>query len=131
MRTFRVTVNGKSYDVTVEEMDQVRESKPPPAEAPRDNPPPAVKPQPAQQPEAKAEPQNTSGGQKVLAPMPGVVLDLKVSRGDSVKEGDTLLVLEAMKMENEISAPCPGLVKDILVTKGASVNTDDLLVTIE
>ena len=62
--------------------------------------------------------------------MPGTVLDVKVSQGAAVKKGDLLLVLEAMKMENEILAPCDGTVKQVLAAKGASVNSGDALVVI-
>jgi len=66
----------------------------------------------------------------VTAPMPGTVLDVKVAQGASVKKGDLLLILEAMKMENEILAPCDGTVKQVLAAKGASVNSGDALVVI-
>ena len=62
--------------------------------------------------------------------MPGTVLDVKVAQGASVKKGDILLILEAMKMENEILAPCDGTVKQVLAAKGASVNSGDALVVI-
>ena len=62
--------------------------------------------------------------------MPGTVLDVKVAQGASVKKGDLLLILEAMKMENEILAPCDGTVKQVLAAKGASVNSGDALVVI-
>ncbi|MDO4349584.1 MAG: biotin/lipoyl-containing protein, partial [Eubacteriales bacterium] len=71
-----------------------------------------------------------AGGEKVTAPMPGTVLDVKVSQGASVKKGDILLILEAMKMENEIMAPCDGTVKQVVVNKGASVNSGDALIVI-
>ena len=62
--------------------------------------------------------------------MPGTVLDVKVAQGASVKKGDILLILEAMKMENEILAPCDGTVKQIVAAKGASVNSGDALIVI-
>ena len=62
--------------------------------------------------------------------MPGSILAVKASVGQSVKAGDVLVVLEAMKMENDITAPCDGTVKEIVVTKGTTVNTDDVLVVI-
>lgn len=71
-----------------------------------------------------------ASGEKVTAPMPGTILDVKVSQGASVKKGDVLLVLEAMKMENEIMAPCDGTIKQVTVAKGASVNSGDPLVVI-
>jgi len=132
MKSFRVTVNGKSYDVTVEEMGS--ESANPAPAVKQDNPAPAPAPKPQAPPEAKPQDAPAQGGgegKKVPAPMPGVVLDIKVAKGDKVSEGQTLLVLEAMKMENEISSPFTGTVKDIHISKGASVNTEDLLITIE
>ena len=67
----------------------------------------------------------------VEAPMPGTILNIQVNEGDTVKAGQVLLILEAMKMENEIVAPRDGKVAAILTTKGASVNTGDKLVSIE
>ena len=64
------------------------------------------------------------------SPMPGNILDVKVAVGDTVAEGDVLIILEAMKMENEIVAPCSGKVASVNVQKGATVNSDDLLVVI-
>ena len=69
----------------------------------------------------------SADGTKVLAPMPGAILNVNVSVGASVKAGDVLMVLEAMKMENDIVAPCDGVVKQIPVSKGSTVNTDDVL----
>ena len=65
------------------------------------------------------------------APMPGNILDVKVAAGQTVKQGDCLVILEAMKMENEIPAPCAGKVAQVVVAKGATVNTGDVLVVIE
>lgn len=62
--------------------------------------------------------------------MPGTILDIKVAQGAAVKKGDVLMVLEAMKMENEIMSPCDGTVKQLAVNKGASVNSGDLLIVI-
>lgn len=70
-------------------------------------------------------------GELVKAPMPGGILDIKIDKGDSVKKGDILLILEAMKMENEITAPRDGIVTDILTSKGATVSLNDTLVVIE
>jgi glutaconyl-CoA decarboxylase len=63
--------------------------------------------------------------------MPGTIMDVKVSAGQAVNEGDTLVILEAMKMENEIHAPSAGTVDAILTSKGASVNAGDVLVTLK
>ncbi|MBQ5883032.1 MAG: biotin/lipoyl-binding protein, partial [Clostridia bacterium] len=72
----------------------------------------------------------TTNGTQVKAPMPGSILAVKANAGQAVKAGDVIVVLEAMKMENDIVAPCDGTVKEILVTKGSTVNTDDILAII-
>ena len=69
-------------------------------------------------------------GEAVKAPMPGNILKVNVAAGQAVKEGEILVILEAMKMENEIMAPKAGTVVQVLVTKGATVNTDDVLVVL-
>ncbi|MEE0981839.1 MAG: biotin/lipoyl-containing protein, partial [Acutalibacteraceae bacterium] len=67
---------------------------------------------------------------QIVAPMPGSIVNINVSAGQAVKAGDVLIVLEAMKMENDITAPCDGVVKQIVTSKGATVNTDDVLLVI-
>ena len=91
-----------------------------PRPLPRLLPPPAAAP---------AAPQGPAGAVAINAPMPGNILDVRVAPGDSVKAGDTLLILEAMKMENEISAPQDGTIATIDVRKGDTVSSGDLLVT--
>ena len=128
MRYFNITVNGVAYSVAVEE---VNGAAAPVAAAPVVATPvaaPVAAPAPAAAPAPVAAP--VAGGEKVTAPMPGTVLDVKVAQGASVKKGDLLLILEAMKMENEILAPCDGTVKQVLAAKGASVNSGDALVVI-
>ena len=120
MKNLRITVNGVSYDVQVEELGESASAAPAaaaPASAPAAKP--ALK---------KAAP--AAGGKPVAAPMPGTVLDIKVSSGQAVKAGDVLLILEAMKMENEIKAPSDGTVSAVLVSKGESVDTGAALVTL-
>ena len=112
MRKFIVNVNGNSYEVEVEEVGGAASA---PAAAPK-----------AAAPKAAAAP---AGGTPVKAPMPGNVLDIKVSNGQAVKEGDVVVILEAMKMENEIYAPCDGTVT-VVAAKGSTVNTGDVLVSI-
>ncbi len=129
MRKFIVNVNGNSYEVEVEEVGAaVRTAAPvaaPIAAAPASAPAPQ-----AEAPKAAPAPASApAGGTPVKAPMPGTVLDIKVSNGQAVNEGDVVVVLEAMKMENEIFAPCSGTVT-VVASKGASVNTGDVLISI-
>ena len=124
MRTFNVTVNGQSYEVSVEEVNG--------AAAPvRAAAPVAAPAAPKAAPKAAAPKAAAGAGVPVKAPMPGTILDVKVKVGDTVKNGQAICVLEAMKMENEIPATQDGKVTSVLATKGASVNTGDILVTIE
>ncbi|MDE5576671.1 MAG: biotin/lipoyl-binding protein [Oscillospiraceae bacterium] len=117
MKRFNITVNGKAYDVAVEEVSGG--SAPVAAAAPAA---PAA-PAPAAAPVAE--------GTAVNAPMPGTILDVKVSVGDTVAEGQVLMVLEAMKMENDIVAPKAGKVSAISVKKGDGVNSGDALAYIQ
>ncbi len=122
MRKFIVNVNGNSYEVEVEEVGAATSAPAAVAPAPVAAAPKAA---PAAAPKAQA----VAGGTPVKAPMPGNVLDIKVSNGQAVKEGDLVVVLEAMKMENEIFAPCDGTVT-VVASKGATVNTGDVLISI-
>ncbi|HHW67872.1 MAG: glutaconyl-CoA/methylmalonyl-CoA decarboxylase subunit gamma [Epulopiscium sp.] len=130
MRKFQVTVNGNIYEVEVEELQggqAVTPAAAPATAAPAPAAPaaPKVAPQKASAPAAVP-----AGATKVTSPMPGTILDIKVSVGDSVKVGDTIAILEAMKMENEIVATADGKIASINTSKGASVNTGDLIATI-
>ena len=116
-----VTLNGKNYEVEVTETDAVLLGV---SEAVA----PVAAPAPAAAPAAPAAP--SAAGTNVPSPMPGTILSVNVTAGQAVKAGDVLLVLEAMKMENDIVAPCDGTVKQLLVQKGSTVNTDDVLVVI-
>jgi biotin carboxyl carrier protein len=116
MKAYKVTVNGTAYEITLEAIDAA-DVKVAPA--------PAAAPAAAPAPVAAAP----AGGESVTAPMPGNILDIKVANGASVKKGDVLVILEAMKMENEITAPCDGTVT-VVVTKGASVETGATICTI-
>jgi biotin carboxyl carrier protein len=127
---YKVTLNGRTYEVEVEHgkamlLDEYAANAP--AAAPVAAAPVAAAPV-AAAPAASGV--TVSGGQSVTAPMPGNILKVNVSVGQSVKEGDLLCVLEAMKMENEIMAPKSGTVAQVLVQKGSSVNTDAPLVVI-
>ena len=121
MKKYNITVNGNTYEVYVEEADA---SSAPIAAPVASTPAPAAKPA-----APKAAPV-AAGANKVTAPMPGTVLQVKVSQGQSVKKGDVICVLEAMKMENDIPAPCDGVIASINTQKGASVNAGDVLASI-
>ena len=116
MKAYKVTVNGTAYEITLEAIDAA-DVKAAPA--------PAAAPAAPVAPVAAAP----AGGESVNAPMPGNIVDVKVANGASVKKGDVLIILEAMKMENEIVAPCDGTV-NVVVTKGAAVETGAVLCTI-
>ena len=118
MKNYTITVNGNVYDVTVEEGTGST------AGAAKAATPKAAAPKAA--PKA-AEPAGAQGAVKVNAPMPGKILKVNVNAGTAVKKGDVLLVLEAMKMENEIVAPHDGAVKAISVDKGQNVNPGEIL----
>ena len=126
MRKFIVNVNGNSYEVEVEEVGAGVSA---PAAAPAPAAAAAPKAAPAAAPKAAPKAAAPAGGTPVKAPMPGNVLDIKVQSGTAVKSGDVLIILEAMKMENEIVAPSDGTVT-VVTTKGAAVNTGDVLVTL-
>lgn len=129
MKNYRITVNGNTYDVQVEELGASQAPAAPAApqaSAPAATPAPAT---PAPAPQASA-PAATGEGEKVTAPMPGNILDIKVNVGDSVAANQVVVVLEAMKMENDIVTPVAGTVTAINVTKGQAVNSGDVLITV-
>lgn len=121
MRKFQVTVNGNTYEVEVEEVGGSF------AAAPVQAPVAAVPVAPKAAPTPVAVPTNAT---KVAAPMPGKIVDVKVSVGQSVKEGDLVAILEAMKMENEVFAPASGTVASVNVSAGTMVETNDVIVTL-
>ena len=130
MKKFNITVNGQAYEVEVEEMGG---SAAPVAAAPKTAPvaaaAPAPKAAPAPAPKAAAAPV-PAGAATVSAPMPGKILSVAVKPGDAVKRGQVLLILEAMKMQNEIMAPSDAKVADVRVAAGQSVNTGDAMVVL-
>ena len=124
MKYYNITVNGVAYSVSVEETAAGAA----PVAAPAAPAAPKAPAAPAAAPKAAA-PAGAAGAVTVKAPMPGNILDVKVSAGASVKAGDVLVILEAMKMENEIVAPQDGTVASINVNKGDTVNSGDVLVS--
>ena len=130
---YKVTLNGKTYEVEVEAgkamlVDEYEAYAPAPA-APAAAPV-AAAPAAAPAPAPAAAPVAVAAGEAVNAPMPGNILKVNVSAGQAVKAGDVLVVLEAMKMENEIVAPRDGSVAQVVVTKGAVVDTGAPLVVL-
>jgi biotin carboxyl carrier protein len=131
MKKYNIVVNGTTYQVEVDEVGGA--SAPSVGVAPVATAPAApapVAPAPAPAPAAPAA-APSAGAQVISSPMPGTVLDVKVTPGQAVKSGDVLIILEAMKMENEIMAPSDGTVDTVPVAKGASVNSGDVLVTLK
>lgn len=136
MKTFKVTVDGQAYTVQVEELGQSASQEPVKEIKKTVSKPPAAAQGPIKtdktastdaQPKVAPKPSAT-GGFEVKAPMPGSVLEVKVKAGDTISEGDVLLVLEAMKMENELTASQGGTVAEVLVKKGDTVNSGDPLI---
>ncbi len=129
---YKVTLNGKTYEVEVEKgkailLDEYEALAPAPAQTAA--PAPAAQAAPAAAPDAAA-PVNLAAGETVAAPMPGNILRIDVKQGDTVKEGQILVILEAMKMENEIVSPKDGTVAQVVTSKGAVVDTGSPLVII-
>lgn len=128
-----VTINNKSYEVEVEKGQasilKTTETVTPVITYPQASAP-IVQPAPAQI-QAPAPSEIVNNGEPVKAPMPGTIISVKVTSGTKVKKGDTLFVLEAMKMENEIAAPVDGVIIQIIAAKGSSVSTGDILAVIQ
>ena len=132
MKKFSITVNGVNYEVDVEEIKDG--SAPAAPAAPRAAAPAApAAPKPAAAPAAAPAPAAAApaGGTTVESPMPGNIWKVLVKEGQEVKEGEVLIILEAMKMENDIPAPCDGVVASLHVAEGAAVNGGDILVSIK
>ncbi len=136
---YNVTLNGKIYEVDVTESDAIVTgvsqvpfvaAAPAPVAAAPVAAPAAPAEAPAEAPAAPVAAAPVADGTQVKAPMPGTILAVKKNVGEAVKAGDVIVVLEAMKMENDIVAPCDGTVKSINAPKGTTVNTDDVLAVI-
>ncbi|SHH50592.1 acetyl-CoA carboxylase biotin carboxyl carrier protein subunit [Tepidibacter thalassicus] len=114
MKKYRISLNGKTYEVEVEEINEVNDTK--------DK---IEKVTPITQ-----QKKSSDRGESVKAPMPGTIVSVNVNEGDNVQAGEVLLILEAMKMENEIVAPINGKISSINISQGASVAAGDVLITI-
>ena len=125
-----VTLNGKKYEVEVEKGEATAYYVGTAEEMSANPAPAAAEPAPQAAPAAPA-PQPAGSGDPIKSPMPGSILDVRVSVGQKVNRGDVLFVLEAMKMENEISSTKAGTVTSVTVSKGSSVVTDQVLATIQ
>ena len=121
MKNYRITVNGVAYDVAVEELGAGEASAAPVST-------PAAVPAPAKKAAPKTS--GSAGAVKITAPMPGKITKIVAEVGQSVKAGDVVLILEAMKMENEILANTSGKVKKVSVAVNDMVETDDILLII-
>lgn len=132
MKQFRISVNGNAYDVQVEEVGAAGVPAPAsapaaPAAAPAAAPvTPAASTVPAAAPAAPV-----AGAETINAPMPGTIVNVQVKAGDAVTKGQVLLVLEAMKMENEIMSPRDGVIAGVHVSKGESVDSGKLLISLQ
>ena len=125
MKKYQITVNGNTYEVEVEEVSSGA------ASAPAQATPVVAAPKAAAAPAAPKAAAVPAGAKPITAPMPGTILEVKVSVGQSVKRGETMFILEAMKMENEIPATEDGVVASVDTAKGASVATGAVLATLK
>ena len=130
MRRFNITVNGKVYDVAVEEVAAGAAPVAAPVAAPAPAAAPAAAPAPAAEPAPAAAPAGPVEGTEVTAPMPGTIMEVNCAVGDTVTRGQAIFVLEAMKMNNDIVAPCDGKIVSVVANKGDAVNSSDVLAVI-
>jgi biotin carboxyl carrier protein len=132
-RKFKITVEGADYEVEVEEIHQgpVPHTPPPPVASPARPPVARTEVHSQAAPAARPQAPRVAGKGVMAAPMQGMVFSVKVKVGDTVKVGDVLLVLEAMKMESDIPSPQDGIIKEIFVSAGQHVRRGDPLLVIE
>lgn len=123
MKSYTITVNGTAYDVTVEENGAS-------GSAPQTSAPARTAATKTASAPKKAAPSGAQGSVKINAPMPGKILAVKANVGQAVKKGDVIMILEAMKMENEITAPSDGTIASMNVNQGDSVESGDVLATL-
>ena len=129
MRNFVITVNGKSYEVGVEEVGSAASAPVVSAAVPQTSAPAVQAPKTAPQAAPTAPKAAPANREKVLSPFPGLIKALLVAEGTPVKKDQPILVLEAMKMDNDITSPCDGVVS-FCVAKGANVESDTVLAVI-
>ena len=157
MKQYRYTINGHPYEVTIHSVDEemaevevnghrysvrlsdetasepakrISKPTPEPAAAASEAPVPVTPEEESATPAPQSQPKRTAGGREVIAPLPGLIREVLVAEGDQVKKGQKIMVLEAMKMENEINADSDGMITSLLVAKGDSVQGGDPLATI-
>jgi len=118
IRMFRIKIDGKVYEAEVEEIGSTAPAASKQSAPPRPAPAPSL-------------PQQSLSGNTIVAPMPGKIIAIKVSPGQKIKAGDSVLILEAMKMEQEIKSPLSGTVRDILVKEGETVKKEQALLSVE
>ena len=116
MKKYRIKVNGKLYEVELEAVTETSESIRAPAKEKVEETKPNVSP--------------TKGGQNILAPIGGKIIDFQVKVGDTVKKGQTVAIIEAMKLENEVASEFEGVVKEIKVSKGAIVQNQEVIIVL-
>ena len=124
MKIYKVKVNGKTYEVQLESVDEVKTESAIRSEA-------KTKEAPKKETSKKASSSSSTNLVEVVAPIQGNVIDVKVKVGDKVKKGDVLLLIEAMKLENEVNSPSDGEVVEVIVSKGQQVTTKQLLLKIK
>ena len=127
MSKYKITLNGKAYEIEVEEMSEAEAKAASSAKAPVSAAPAA----PSAAPAPKASAPVSGGAGSVNAPMPGTILRVNKNVGDTVNAGEAVVVLEAMKMENDISSPKAGVIKSLAVAKGDTVASGQFLFEVE